>query len=80
MAFNVISGKIVFVLGLANILGIFLVFFSCRCLVGAGMFSRLMENRWYRGFYSKHCLFWWIFLLSVAAHAILSFYVFGFPF
>jgi hypothetical protein len=75
-----IDAKLGFILGVTNILGLLLVFFSCRCLVGAGFVKRMLQHRWYRRFYKLHCYYWWLFIVSVAAHAVFTLSLYGVPF
>lgn len=72
--------RLVFLLGAINIVALLLVFFSCRCLAGNRFVNRMMENGWYRKFYSRHCYYWWLLFVSVVLHVILAFRVFGNPF
>jgi hypothetical protein len=75
-----IYAKLTFILGATNIVGLILVFFSCRCLVSAGFISRMLERGWYRKFYNLHCYFWWLFIISVVLHAIIALSAYGIPF
>jgi len=72
-----LATKLAFVLGITNIIGIFLVLLSCRCIPGLAM--RLTQNQKYMSFYRYHCYYWWFFLGSVAMHAILAIVAFGIP-
>ena len=77
----VLGAKIAFVLGFTNIISILLVFFSCRCLVGTAFVKKMWDRYgWYRKFYNTHCLYWWIFIISVLLHTVLAFMSFGNPF
>lgn len=82
MAFEiaVIGPRLVFILGIINVIAILLVFFSCRCLMGKKLGNWLWQFEWYKKFYGTHCIYWWIFIVSVLVHAILAFIVFGNPF
>ena len=71
--------KLVFILGIVNILSILLVFFSCRCLVGVKFVNKLWQYGWSKRFYSMHCYYWWVFITSVFLHTILAFLIFGNP-
>ena len=70
--------KILFVAGITNIIFLLLVLFSCRCM-GNPITKRLFGNKAYQKFYSKHCYYWWGFIISVIIHTALAFYLFGFP-
>jgi len=81
MVFETLLGpKIVFLLGMANILGILLIFFSCRCLIGNAFVQRMYQKDWYRKFYNAHCYYWWFFFISVVLHTVFAFLIFGNPF
>ena len=70
--------RLVFVLGITNLIGLLLVLLSCRCMM-ATFVNKLWKYDWYKRFYAHHCYYWWFFILSVLAHAILAFYIFGNP-
>ena len=72
--------KLGFVLGITNLVGLALVFFSCRCLMGNRLTAFFWSKTWYRTFYRFHCYFWWFLFLSVTLHAVLGLFVFGYPF
>nr|MBI4156539.1 hypothetical protein [Candidatus Woesearchaeota archaeon] len=72
--------RITFLLGITNLIGLFLVFFSCRCLIGHKIANKLYQKEWYRKFYNNHCYYWWFFFASVLLHTIFAFLVFGNPF
>ena len=76
----ILGAKIVFVLGITNIIALFLVFFSCRCLIGLNFVKKMWKYKWYQKFYNSHCYFWWFFFLSVLTHATLAILIFGNPF
>ncbi len=76
----VFGAKAAYVLGITNLLGLLLVFFSCRCLMGSALAKRLWQHGWYRKFYSMHCYYWWLFFVSVALHAVLAIIAYGNPF
>lgn len=71
--------KLVFILGITNILSILLVFFSCRCLIGIKFVNKMWQYEWYKKFYNKHCYYWWVFIISVLLHTIIAFVIFGNP-
>ena len=72
--------KLVYLLGISNLLGLLLVFFSCRCLMGPGLGKLMTRIPNYMKFYSLHCYFWWFFFISVALHAVLAILIYGNPF
>ena len=76
---NILSVKLIFILGIINIVSILLVFFSCRCMIGAKFTNKMWKYEWYKKFYNMHCYFWRIFIVSVLLHTILAFLIFGNP-
>lgn len=72
--------KLVYLLGIINIVGIVLIFFSCRCLVQPKIFQKLLTYSWYRWFYKQHCWLWRIFFVSVILHSTIALMLFGNPF
>ncbi len=75
-----IGARLVYLLGIINIVGLLLVFFSCRCLMGSRLAKWLRQFGWYKKFYSMHCFYWWLFFVSVALHAVLAIIAYGNPF
>ncbi len=72
--------KAIYILGILNIVGLLLVFFSCRCLPGMRWLKPLWGAAWYRAFYRRHCWYWYFFFVSVFLHAVLAMYLYGNPF
>ena len=64
--------KIVFILGITNILFLVLVVLTCRCIAP--------KWKYFRKIYDFHIYFLWIFLISVLLHAVLALIVYGNPF
>jgi len=77
---TIIAIRIMFVLGIVNLLTGLSIFFSCRCLPGSRFGKRLMKYNWYQKFFKWHCYIWWIFWISVVIHAILAIIYIGWPF
>lgn len=75
-----LGAKLIYILGIINVISIILIFISCRCLAGANLVHRMMNYAWYRKFHLWHCHYWWIFFVSVILHTLLVFYLFGNPF
>ncbi len=75
----VLGLRLIFILGIINIVGFVLVLLSCRCIMGAKLAKGLWQSELYKKFYSKHCYYWWLFLASVLLHTTLAFLVFGLP-
>lgn len=80
MADAALGIKLVYVLGITNLMFILLVLFTCRCLLGKKIVGRLWNYAWYKKLYARHCIFWWFFIASVILHTILAFIIFGNPF
>lgn len=72
--------RIIFILGIINLVTGLLIFFSCRCLPGAPIGKALMKFKWYQRYYRWHCVIWWFFWLSVVVHAVFAIIYIGFPF
>lgn len=70
--------QLVFILGITNLVSLLLVLFSCRCMLGTFV-NKLWKYEGYRKFYSLHCYFWWLFVISVILHAVLAIVVYGIP-
>jgi hypothetical protein len=71
--------RVIVILGIINLMTGLLIFFSCRCLPGARLGSRLMKYQGYQRFYKYHCYIWRIFWPAVMIHAILAVIFFGWP-
>jgi hypothetical protein len=76
---SVIVARLIFVLGIVNVLAAMLIFFSCRCIPGSRLLSKLTKHAAYNRFFKYHCYIWWIFWPSVIVHAVLAFAFFGIP-
>ena len=72
--------KLIFSLGIVNLVSGALIFFSCRCLPGSRLAVGLMKYSAYKRFYKYHCYIWWVFWPSVVIHAGLALVFFGVPF
>lgn len=75
-----IQAKLVYILGVTNLAGLLLVFFSCRCLMGPRLSGFMLKIPGYQRFYRTHCFWWYLFFVSVLLHAILALRVYGNPF
>jgi hypothetical protein len=75
-----VAMRVLFILGIVNMVTGLVLFFTCRCLPGSKIGKSLMTLHWYRGFFRFHCYIWWIFWVSVVAHAILAMRYIGWPF
>ena len=74
-----IVSRLIFILGITNLVSGLLIFFSCRCLPGSGIGRKLMKQKVYQRFYKYHCYIWIVFWPSVMIHAILAIMVYGWP-
>jgi len=77
--YSAVTARVIFVLGIVNILTGALVFFSCRCLHGSKAGNLLQKNPVYQRFYRFHCHIWKVFWPSVMVHAVLAILLFGWP-
>jgi hypothetical protein len=73
------AGRIIFILGILNIVCAIVLFLSCRCLPGYRLAAHLMQNPRYKKFFSYHCYIWWVFWPSIVIHAFLALMLFGWP-
>ena len=75
-----LAPRLVFILAIVNLVTGVLVFSSCRCIPGLRITGQLMKNSVYAHFYKYHCYIWWVFWISVIAHAVIAIGFFGVPF
>lgn len=76
---SILGIKLTFILGITNIIGISLVFLSCRCLMGKNLSKFLFKYDWYKKFYGYHCYYWWFFIISVLLHSLIALTTYGIP-
>lgn len=76
---SIVVGRLIFILGIVNVVAALLIFGSCRCVAGAGLLGRLMKYAPYKTFYGYHCYIWRVFWPSVIVHAFLAVIYFGWP-
>ena len=79
IVYSIVTVRVIFILGIINLVTGALIFFSCRCLPGSKLGSKLMKHRGYQRFYKYHCYIWRVFWPSVMIHAILALIFFGWP-
>jgi hypothetical protein len=79
-AFAIIAPKIVFILGIINLLTGLTLYFSCRCIPMGKRGKQLMQKEWFKKYYKYHCVIWKIFWPSVIIHIVLAIMVFRIPF
>ncbi len=71
--------KVLYLLGISNLVFLVLVFLTCRCVMGRQLFEFLWKRPWYQKVFNYHCYLWWGFFLSVLAHTLIAFGLFGNP-
>ena len=71
--------RLVFLLGMTNVIFMLAVFFTCRCLVGVKFVNEMLKRPWYRWVFDHHCWYWRLFFLSVIIHISLALITFGMP-
>ena len=76
-AFYIVVSRLIFILGILNLVTGFLIFFSCRCLPGSRIGAALMQRRPYKSFFKWHCHIWKVFWPSVIVHAVLALFFLG---
>jgi hypothetical protein len=72
--------RVVFITGIINIVAILLIFFSCRCMNTWKMTSGLAKYPWFKHYFKWHCYIWYVFIPSVAIHAVFALIALGVPF
>ena len=78
--FQSIAPRLIFILGIINLVTGTLIFLSCRCIPGLKIGVKLMKYRAYQRFYRYHCYIWKVFWSSVFVHAIFGIAYLGIPF
>lgn len=77
---SIIAARVIFILGIINLVSVGLIFFSCRCIPGSRITGKLMKYSAYKRFYKYHCRIWGVFWPSVVVHAIFAIALLGVPF
>ena len=72
--------KLVYLLGITNVLFFLLIASTCRCVIGVKFVNDMLKKQWYRWLFDHHCWYWRLFFLSVTIHIALALMVFGSPF
>lgn len=75
-----LQAKLAYILGITNLVGLALVFFSCRCLMGPRLAKMMLKIPGYQKFYLTHCFWWYLFFISVILHVVLAVSAYGNPF
>jgi hypothetical protein len=74
------AARLVFVLGIVNLVFVTSILFTCRCLPTWSVTKPIMKHKWYQRVYKFHCYLWWILIPSVIVHAIFALGLYGVPF
>ena len=77
--YSVWVGRVIFILGILNIVMALLVFGTCRCVSGGRLLSRLMKYSIHKRIFGYHCHFWKVFWPSIIIHAFFALVYFGWP-
>ena len=72
--------KIVFITALINLLSVFLILTTCRCMNMWKITSGLNKMAWFKRYFRWHCYIWYIFVPSLIIHAYFAISVMGVPF
>lgn len=75
-----LAARLIFILGIVNLVTGVLVFASCRCVPAMRITGQIMKHAVYARFYKYHCYIWWVFWVSVVTHAVIAIGFFGSPF
>ena len=75
-----LARKLVFILGLVNLLMFLVLFFSCRCMGTLGLYSKMSKFKAYTKLYKYHCYYWIILGASIGVHVGIAISVLGWPF
>ncbi len=78
--FQLIAPRLIFILGIINLVFGLSIFFSCRCVPGWKLTGGMMKYAVYKHFFKLHCYLWWIFWPSVLVHAGVAIVFIGVPF
>ena len=73
------AARTIFILGIVNLTLALMIFFSCRCLPGSRIGSRLTQHSPYKRFFGYHCHLWKVFWPSVTVHAFFALMSSGWP-
>jgi len=77
---SVFAARLVFSLGVMNLILVVLLFSTCRCLATSRIGVGLMKRNWYQHYYKYHCYLWWVLATSVIVHAVFAVGLMGIPF
>lgn len=74
------AARVLFALGIVNLVTGLMVLFTCRCLPTSRLGHNWLQHGKYKSFYKYHCYYWWVFWISVIIHAIFGLGLIGNPF
>ena len=77
---TITAARIIFILGIVNLVTGTLLFLTCRCIPGWNVTSGLMKLKFYQRLFPYHCYLWWVFWPAVVVHIIFALAFMGFPF
>ena len=67
--------RIIVILGIVNLVTLFLIYTTCRCIPGSRISKvtgNLMQYGAYKRIFKYHCYLWWVIWASVIIHAFLA--------
>jgi hypothetical protein len=67
-----IIDNIVLVTALINVIGIIVIFFSCRFVPSARLTKSLAQHRWHKFIYKYHSYTWWVLAPSILVHVAIA--------
>lgn len=79
MFHSLTAARLIFMLGIVNLTTGLLILFTCRCIPGSKVLSKLTKFKAYDRIFSCHCYIWCIFWPSVITHAFLAIIYYGWP-
>jgi hypothetical protein len=77
--YSVGAGRVIFVLGIVNLLSVILLYSSCRSTISSSLGAWLMKHPAYKSFSRYHGYIWWVLWPSVLIHAFLAVMRLGWP-
>ena len=77
---SIVAARIIFVLGIINLVTGIMIFLTCRYPAGSKRLGKLRQYSFYQRLFSYHCYIWWVFWVSVIIHAIFAIGLLGNPF
>jgi hypothetical protein len=71
--------RLIFILGIVNIVTAILIAGSCRCIPSLAILGRITKYSAYQKFYRYHCHIWKVLWPSILIHAFLALMFSGWP-